>query len=314
ACPPPCSCGKWKSGKETTDCIRSDFTRIPEGLPVTTQVLDLLGNNLDILYNYTFLNKSLVNLQRLFMVECSITDIQPAAFAQLSNLIELDLSNNKLKNIPGEAFVGTPALRQLNLRGNEISFIPGDAFTHTPSIVSLDVSHCEVIRVAPEAFQALSMLESLKLQQNKLKELPRKMIDGLAAVHNLEVHGNLWICDCRVLPLWRLLIRLRVSHPITPACHVPTALQGSKFDTLAEKDLACPPEILPGSRFVEGFEGENTSVACRVWGEPAPRVQWYIDNKEITNLDHGRLVSLVKHKGDGDTVSNLLISETRETD
>lgn len=314
SCPSPCSCGKWKNGKETTDCTRGEFARIPEGLPSSTQVLDLTGNNFDILYDFTFQNKSLVNLQRLFIAKCSLSQVRPSAFAQLSNLVELDLSYNKLKDIPAAAFAGSPALRQVNLRGNEITYITGNAFTHTPSIVTLDISQCEVTRVAPEAFQALSLLESLKLHDNKLKELPRKMINGLAAVHNFEVHGNPWICDCRVLPLWRLLIRLRVSHPITPACHVPTSLQGAKFDTLAEKDLACPPEILPGSRFVEGFEGENTSVACRVWGEPAPRVQWYIDNKEITNSEHGRLISLVKHKGDGDTVSNLLISETKETD
>lgn len=313
-CPSSCSCGKWKNGKETTYCLGTDFKKIPQGLPPTTQVLDLTGNKLEVLYDFTFFNKSLVNLQRLYLPKCTIQEIRPNAFSQLSNLIELDLSFNNLEVVPSQAFAGTPALRQLNMKGNSISFIQADSFTFTPSIVSLDISASKVTRVAPEAFQALSMLESLKLQNNQLKELPRQMIEGLAAIHNLEVHDNFWICDCRILPLWRLLIRLRVSHPITPSCNVPSRLQGSKFDILTEEDLACPPEILPGTRFVEGFEGENTSLACRVWGEPAPRVQWYIDEKEITNSEKGRLVSLIKHKGNGDTISSLLISETKETD
>lgn len=313
-CPSSCSCGKWKNGKETTDCRHKDFRKIPLGLPPTTQVLDVGGNNIEILYDFTFKNKSLVNLQRLFLSRCNIKEIRSNAFSQLSNLIELDLSYNNLDTVPSQAFSGTPALRQLDIRGNSISIIRADAFTFTPSIVSLDISTSKVTRVAPEAFQALSMLESLKLNNNQLKELPREMIDGLAAIHNLEVHENFWICDCRILPLWRLLIRLRVSHPITPSCNVPSRLQGSKFDILTEGDLACPPEILPGTRFVEGYEGENTSLACRVWGEPAPRVQWYMDEKQITNSEKGRLISLIKHKGDGDTISNLVISETRETD
>lgn len=43
-------------------------------------------------------------------------------FENLSNLLELDLSNNKLLKIDSEAFIGLSYLKELSLGGNELNF------------------------------------------------------------------------------------------------------------------------------------------------------------------------------------------------
>ena len=318
-CPTTCSCGKWKSGKETSDCSFKDFRKVPEGIPPTTQVFHLTGNNIALLPDFTFFNKSLVNLQRLYLSKCHIEQIRPNAFAQLSNLIELDLSDNDLTDIPGQAFSGTPALRQLKMRGNSISLISANAFIYTPSIVSLDISDSKVNRVAPEAFQALSLLETLDLANNKLKELPAKMLNGLSSIHNLAIQGNPWACNCRaLLPLWRLLRRLKVNLPALHSCEYPIKLDNSRpFDDSTETEFGCPPEIIPGNRFKESTEGYNSSLSCEFLGDPPPFVDWYHEGvrtvKPTENQLHKRTES-ADNRGTDRVLSTLIIRDIEMSD
>lgn len=70
-CPGPCSC-MWKNGKETATCDRRQLNSVPVGLATTTQVIDLSGNALNHLPANVFLDRGLVNLQRIFLVDCHL--------------------------------------------------------------------------------------------------------------------------------------------------------------------------------------------------------------------------------------------------
>src|SRR6218665_1828944 len=70
-CPHVCSC-IWKGGKQTATCDGRSLTALPVGLDSGTQVIDLTGNALTILPPNVFLERGLINLQRIHLVNCSL--------------------------------------------------------------------------------------------------------------------------------------------------------------------------------------------------------------------------------------------------
>ena len=79
---------------------------IPDEIDVETQVLDLSGNNLQILPREVFARHGLLNLQKLHLSDCKIGQIDPTAFRGLTNLVELNLAGNLLTSIPTATFSG----------------------------------------------------------------------------------------------------------------------------------------------------------------------------------------------------------------
>ncbi|XP_063592429.1 leucine-rich repeat, immunoglobulin-like domain and transmembrane domain-containing protein 3 [Penaeus indicus] len=316
SCPPVCTC-KWKNGKQAVECKNQGLASLPADVHTDTQVLDMSGNNLHTLPKSVFSWASLINLQKIYLRDCKISFVEPTALLQLTNLVELDLSENLLTEVPALAFSHTPALRELHLRGNRIHKIFRDSFSHTPSLVRLDLSYAGVRNIAASAFDSLSLLEKLKLQGNQLSELAPETVKSLERLHGIELHGNPWMCDCRALPLWRLLEEHDVPHPVSPSCHAPSRVASNTFHSLSEEDFACPPQMLPVSRRVEGVAGENASVACRVGGQPPPQVVWYkgeapVVNGSVVGLGPQRLYIITE--GNRDVVSRLVITGAQETD
>jgi Leucine-rich repeat (LRR) protein len=69
-------------------------------------VLDLSGNNLQILPREVFARHGLLNLQRLHLADCRIGQIDQTAFRGLTNLVELNLAGNLLTSVPIATFSG----------------------------------------------------------------------------------------------------------------------------------------------------------------------------------------------------------------
>lgn len=63
-CPSYCHC-VWRSGKSSVYCEEARLTKVPFGLPNSTQVLSLQDNHLQALHNKLFLNLGLNHLQRI---------------------------------------------------------------------------------------------------------------------------------------------------------------------------------------------------------------------------------------------------------
>ena len=81
------------------------------------------GNNIRVLHNNAFVQLGITNLQRIYCSYCGIVEIEPKAFSRLTNLIELDLSENAMREVPSEAWKNAKALMRLNLSGNPIKLI-----------------------------------------------------------------------------------------------------------------------------------------------------------------------------------------------
>lgn len=287
--PPPSSCQtvcacKWKGGKQTVECIERALIAIPESIDANTQVLDMSGNNLQILPRDTFIRTGLVNLQKVYLRNCRIGQIDNDAFKGLTNLVELDLSFNLLTAIPSLALTHIASLRELTMASNPIQKVESFAFAATHSLTKLDLSHCDIQTIAPDAFKDLVALHSLKLNGNKLSELRPRTIETLRRLHNVELHDNPWLCDCRLRAAKIWLKDNNIPYPVAPVClGGPERVIDRTFAELDVDDFACRPEIMPVVRFIEATSGENATIVCKSSAVPSASVNWYWNGRLLVN-------------------------------
>lgn len=316
SCPTVCAC-KWKGGKQTVECIDRALITLPEQVDAETQVLDMSGNNLQILPRETFRRAGLLNLQRVHLRNCRVGQIDDQAFRGLTNLVELDLSYNLLTAVPTGTFQDIPFLRELLIANNPIQKIDSLAFRYVPGLVRLDLSHCELQMIAPKAFEGVELLESLKLNGNRLTELRPRTVETLSRLHGVELHDNPWLCDCRLRAAKEWLTTNNIPYPVPPVCSGgPERVIDKTFAELHVDDFACKPEILPVSRYVEATTGENATVVCRAGAVPAADVKWYWNGRLLVN--NSAFSSYQKiyifEEGRFEKRSNLVLTNAQETD
>jgi Leucine-rich repeat (LRR) protein len=88
-----------------------------------TQVLNISGNDIPIFGRAHFSRLGLINLQRVSCARCNLVSVDAKAFLGLTNLVELDLSNNKLVEV-SKSFT-------FNVEGSsKLSFGYSNHFTH----------------------------------------------------------------------------------------------------------------------------------------------------------------------------------------
>ncbi|XP_055640922.1 amphoterin-induced protein 2-like [Toxorhynchites rutilus septentrionalis] len=316
SCPAACQC-KWKGGKQAVECIDKQLIIIPEHIDHSTQVLDMSGNNLQILPKETFSRANLLNLQKLYLRNCRLGQIDDGAFAGLTNLVELDLSLNLLTAVPSASFQYIASLRDLTLARNHIQKIDSHAFRNVTSLNKLDLSYCEIQTIAPQAFEGLTSLHSLKLNGNQLSELRPKTIETLSKLHGVELHENPWVCDCRLRATKVWLADNNIPYPIAPICAGgPERIIGKTFGDLHVDDFACKPEMLPVRRYIQAFTGENASIECRTSAVPSASVNWYWNGKLLANNSQFSSYQrvYVYEQGNFEKRSRLVLTNAQETD
>ncbi|XP_065221337.1 leucine-rich repeat-containing protein 24 [Planococcus citri] len=281
ACPSNCIC-KWKGGKQTVECVNKSMITVPDGIDSSTQVLDFTGNNLKMLGSEQFERMNLVNLQKIFLSRCRLTQLDDRTFKGLTNLVELDLSNNILKSIPTATFLDYPALMKLNLNGNPFEIIKSYSFKTLKFLIHLELSRCELKVIEKDAFYGLNALEWLKLDYNSLKYIP-----GIHTIprklHNINLQHNPWYCDCKLHDLYIWLNGTTIPQAVEPICDGPVRLRGAPIKLLDENELACLPDVSPTSLYLEISEGKNVSLVCRVNSIPEAKVSWRFRDNILQN-------------------------------
>src|SRR5271156_2651644 len=108
------------------------------------QVLDLSGNSFETLPSDHFTRLSLINLQKIYLSRCRLSHINSRAFRELSNLVDMDLAYNVLREVPTSTFPDCQGLMRLILSGNPISQLQRNAFMHLESLTSLEMNQCAI--------------------------------------------------------------------------------------------------------------------------------------------------------------------------
>ncbi|CAC5408498.1 unnamed protein product [Mytilus coruscus] len=122
------------------DCSNANMTDIPN-FPPKTDILNINSNYIEVLQNNTFEN--------------------------LTNLLELDLSHNRLIRIELNAFLGLGKLQKLSLEANRLNYTKEsfDTAVLNPlkSLLVLNVKHQEILNILPgKMIRKLHYLRNLK--------------------------------------------------------------------------------------------------------------------------------------------------------
>lgn len=315
ACPPSCLC-KWKNGKQTVECLNKEFLIIPEGISSATQVLEFSGNNLQTLHGEKFQKLDLLNLQRIYLARCKISNIESRPFKGLSNLVELDLSSNLIETVPTESFLDCPSLMKLTLSHNPIKALGKASFNHLSFLTTLELNNCEIHDVDRNAFQGLAALEWLNMQGNAMKHLDAAL-SMITTLKGLQLQENPWYCDCRMINLHNWLTSFTYPQSVEPVCTGPAKLKNKIIKTIPMGDLACLPDVTPTTFFLEIEEGKNISLLCQVNAIPEAKINWIYQGQLIQNdtiVEPGVHLIFYVEQGAEDKKSELFIYNANTDD
>ncbi|XP_013793254.2 leucine-rich repeat, immunoglobulin-like domain and transmembrane domain-containing protein 2 [Limulus polyphemus] len=306
-CVEGCLC-KWKHGKQTAECADAFLTSVPAGLNSETQVLDLSGNFLHTLAGRAFHSVRLVNLQKIFLARCGLSEISDDAFYRVSNLIELDLSENDLSWVP--TLKDCSLLRRLQLSHNPIQHLLNNSFSSLTQLTTLEMSNCRIHTIGPSTFSGLKHLEYLRLDGNRLSYLSGKVVQPLLTLYALDLHNNPWICDCRNSGVRRWMISMNVPFSIPPRCQQPPWVQGITWDLMDIDDFACSPKVIGVDTKSSIVEGRNATLRCKIRSVPSAKITWLWQGRIIKNLSlmsFGQQMYLIEERGKDEKESILTI-------
>ena len=159
--------------------------RVPEDVPSDTVILDLNGNQLEIIRENDFAGLDfLINLNVSYS---KVSSIEDKAFSHTKNLEFLDLSNNELTMVNLQQLRN---LRELDLSHNSFKVLPTleeESGVYLP-LVKLDISHNPFTSI-----QALSLPDTIKhldISCYKSRTFAADSLDNQVDLETLIIRGH----------------------------------------------------------------------------------------------------------------------------
>jgi Leucine-rich repeat (LRR) protein len=205
-------------------------------------LLDLDYNNIMFLSG-PGMGKDLASLSELRLRGNFLLDIPQAMWRFVTNLIQLDLSENAISVIEGGAFEALKSLKSLILSNNQyLREIKAFAFVSVNHLEYADISRCPKLReMSPMSFGSNATLKTLRLEHNNLSALATDMLHWRSSSH-VYLAGNRWHCDCNLAWVRDLCGTGRVEDRSSVTCASPAHLNGRVVTSLTERDFHCAPE------------------------------------------------------------------------
>ncbi|CAH0625634.1 unnamed protein product [Chrysodeixis includens] len=153
--------------------------------------------------------KAMKLMQQLVKVDIkygNIEKIDTWAFANLSLLEEITLSDNQIKGLEVMAFTNHRELTSIGLDTNNIVEIYRDVFVNLPSLEKLYFTNNKITTIHDKAFIHLMNLRELEIDRNSIFSLNSDTFSGLKNLQKLDLSGNFLevIGDNTFLPLTSL--------------------------------------------------------------------------------------------------------------
>ncbi|XP_024241605.1 leucine-rich repeat and immunoglobulin-like domain-containing nogo receptor-interacting protein 4b [Oncorhynchus tshawytscha] len=181
-CPARCVCRL-----ETLDvnCSDKQLTSVSQGFASGTQRINLSRNKLKTLGRRQFFG--LTQLEDLDISDNVIAMIEVEAFQGLQNLKTLCIRSNRLKIISVGVFSGLPSLRFLDLSENEILVFLDYTFRELVSLHQLEAGENDLVFISQRAFTGLQNLQELNLDRSNLTSIPTEALSQLQSLTRLRM-------------------------------------------------------------------------------------------------------------------------------
>lgn len=161
-----------------------------EGMP-NLNFMDLSDNKLTHLYPDTFKNNN--NLQMLSLsgnpLELTKSPDRPKYFLSSLSLTELDLSRCQLRQITNETFAELPNMISLNLDSNFIHYVSPQMFEKLKYLEEVNLSNNIITDIDPLLFADIEDMTTLKLSNNSLSKFDD--VD-IAVLKELDLSNNMF--------------------------------------------------------------------------------------------------------------------------
>ncbi|KAM4609450.1 toll-like receptor 8 [Polymixia lowei] len=189
----PCQVKAYNASKIIFDCKGRQLKKVPEGITRNVTDLYLSENHIQNITNVFshFWNLILLDLNWLNK-KTELKYFAEDAFQNLTELYELRLSGNHLKEVPRNLPL---SLRILELNNNKIMLLDNKSFTGIVNVIELAISkNCfywnpcgQSLTIIKGSFSVLTQLQVLYLSFNNLTQVPK----GLPkSIDTLELKSN----------------------------------------------------------------------------------------------------------------------------
>ncbi|TRZ00085.1 hypothetical protein DNTS_004639 [Danionella cerebrum] len=199
--------------------------------------LEFKGNRLDMFWRdgdtrYFNYFKKLVTLNTLDISQNNLNFIPLEVFKGFpDSLMELYISNNKLKLFMWEGLKHLKSLQRLDLSDNQLTQVPSCLSNFTKSIQTLVLSKNKLVMLSPDFLKDSFSLKVLDLSFNQIRfidesSFPENVINQL---QTLYLNNNEFVCSCNASWLVRWINRTFVNIPRLASdvtCSSPSAQKG----------------------------------------------------------------------------------------
>nr|CAD7203499.1 unnamed protein product [Timema douglasi] len=195
------------------------------------EVLHLDGNQLPVVLEKTFSypgSDGHINLHTINLARNRLAKVTATAFANLTQLKNLDLGYNKLDRLETMTFIPmADSLRRLDLSGNAIALsevkyvlqvvlklrelgladmgfsdLPLGLFVYHEHLRMLNLSGNHFSHLPAQLLSPIPKLQELDISRNRFRGLDERLLLRLEAVKIVHLQGNPWICDlCHMMPM-----------------------------------------------------------------------------------------------------------------
>ncbi|XP_046815484.1 nephrocan-like [Vespa crabro] len=172
-------------------------------IPASTRVIYLERNFYNIEASYfpknisaLFLNENTIsnyisdfpNLNTLSIRNCKNNYMEIFRIRNCENLVDLDMSSNKIKSIYEDDFKTLKSLQRLSLDNNTLSSL--SFLTHLSSLTDLSIAYNNLTNITSDSFANLRILKTLNLRGNRISIISKNVFLSLNMLEKLDLAEN----------------------------------------------------------------------------------------------------------------------------
>ncbi|XP_068234047.1 leucine-rich repeat neuronal protein 1-like [Palaemon carinicauda] len=189
-----CTCGDMKSTRYqrtllTFNCSSINLKSFPNELPKYIQVLDLRGNLI------SRIPESISGLEELLDLDLSGNKMKSIGhgklFSEMPKLVYLNLGKNVISSVFRDNIKSLGNLEHLVLSNNKIKNLENETLADLGNLKSIDLQHNLFTYMQKEWFLGLKRLIILNLSHNQIQSIPPSVFRGMGSLEFLYLTGNL---------------------------------------------------------------------------------------------------------------------------